>query len=90
MRTLEEARDRPEGAMCGWNVRCNLCGSYGASWLDPWSRPGWGCLCLCEVHKAEWEAEMSRHSIEISRLRTINFEQDVRYASAPSRKGSKK
>ena len=85
MRTLEEARDRPEGPMCGWNIRCNVCGSYGAQCLEHGTRPGWGCLCLCEIHKAEWDAEMSRHAEVMYHLRKVNFEQDVGHASAPSK-----
>ena len=60
------------------NLRCNLCGSYGAEWLLG-ERPHWGALALCPKHKAELIAEKDRHEKEMKKLRTINFEQDGRY-----------
>ena len=58
----------------GWNLRCNLCGEHPADWI-PDQRPGWGALALCDQHKAELASELTRHSEEMKRLRTINFEQ---------------
>ena len=55
-------------------LRCNLCGSYDAEWIYG-ERPGFGALALCPKHKAELIAEKERHDREISRLRTINYEQ---------------
>lgn len=63
--------------VCGWNLRCNLCGSYGAEWVRG-ERPNWGSLALCSIHKAELIAEKNRHADEMNRLRIINFEQDNR------------
>ena len=74
MLTKKEARER---CLLGWNLRCNLCGSYGALWINE-ARPGWGALALCPEHKQEWHDEQIRHSKEVSRLRTINFEQEDR------------
>lgn len=71
--TEDEARERN---VSGWNIRCNLCGSYGAIWV-PGQRSGWGSLCLCPTHRGELEAELHRHDAEMARLRTINFEQRV-------------
>ena len=62
-------------AVRGWNLRCNVCGSYGAEWIHG-ERPGWGALALCPKHKAELIAEKNRHAKEMNRLRSINFEQD--------------
>lgn len=73
MRTKEEARKLH---LPGWNIRCNLCGDYGADWI-PNERPGWGSLCLCDRHKQELNDERRRHNAEMRRLRTINFEQDI-------------
>lgn len=71
--TKDEARRL---ALNGWNLRCNLCGSYGARWLTG-ERPGWGSLALCEHHAHELHVEKQRHDKEMRRLRTINFEQDI-------------
>lgn len=70
----EEAKSK---CLPGWNIRCNLCGSYPAEWVRG-ERPGWGSLALCPQHKAELIAEKDRHANEMKRLRTINFEQDGR------------
>lgn len=69
--TLEEAlaRDAP-----GWNIRCNLCGSHGARWIQN-QRPGWGSLCLCPTHERELNEELARHTNAMIKFRTINFEQ---------------
>lgn len=69
----EEAKAK---GVLGWNIRCNLCGSYGAEWVRG-ERPGWGSLALCPKCKAELIAEKDRHAKEMSRLRTINFEQGI-------------
>jgi hypothetical protein len=61
----------------GWNLRCNRCGGYGASWI-PGMRPGWGSLALCYPHKAELVAEQGRHARAMQRLTAVNFEQDHR------------
>jgi hypothetical protein len=68
----EQAREQ---ALPGWNIRCNLCGSYGASWLMK-ARPGWGALALCPTHREEYLAELARHDKAIATLSVINFEQD--------------
>ena len=73
MRTREQAKKME---LSGYNIRCNLCGNYGADWISE-QRPNWGCLALCEVHKNELQNEIKRHNNEMSRLRTINFEQDI-------------
>ncbi len=77
MLTREQAR---ELCVRGWNIRCNLCGSYGANWIHrtPCARPGWGSLSLCPEHEAEYIAEETRHAAEMRRLRTINYEQEYR------------
>lgn len=33
------AADARDARVPGWNVRCNRCGTYGATWL-PGQRPG--------------------------------------------------
>lgn len=71
--TREQAR---EFRLPGWNLRCNLCGSYGGQWVTN-GRPGWGDLALCESHRLEYYLEEERHRNEMSRLRKINFEQDI-------------
>lgn len=51
--------------VCGWNRRCNLCGSYyGAEWVRG-ERPNWGSLALCSIHKAELIAKKNRHANEM-------------------------
>ena len=68
----DEARKR---TLPGWNIRCNLWGSYGASWL-PGTRPGWGALALCPEHAEAYLAEIARHKTAIASLSQINFEQE--------------
>jgi hypothetical protein len=58
----------------GWNLRCNNCGGYGATWI-PKMRPGWGALALCYPHKSELEAMQRRHAAELAALTTVQFEQ---------------
>ena len=72
---MEEGKvEAREKYVLGWNIRCNLCGTYGAEWIRG-ERPGWGALALCPAHKAELLRERYRHGKEMKRLRTINFEQ---------------
>ncbi len=59
----------------GWNLRCNLCGSYGADWHSN-ERPGWGDLALCPTHGKDLTDENRRHDTAIAELRRINYEQD--------------
>jgi hypothetical protein len=70
--TLQEAR---RAVRAGWNLRCNRCGSYGASWC-PGARPGWGALALCPLDLLELEAEHRRHQEALHRLQAVNYEQD--------------
>ena len=73
--TKEEARNKN---LIGWNLKCNLCGEYPATWNESSnSRPGWGFLALCEKHMKEYDDEEDRHRKEMYRLRKINFEQDA-------------
>jgi hypothetical protein len=74
MISREEAKSK---ILMGWNIRCNLCGDYGADWV-PNARPGWGSLALCPTHKKEYDAEIRRHGDELLRIGKINFEQDIR------------
>lgn len=77
--TLEEARQR---TLSGWNIRCNVCSSYGARWR-PGDRPGWGDLAVCPPCDEALNAEHERHSLALRRLRAVNFEQ-VRSAKRSS------
>ncbi|MFH1226798.1 MAG: hypothetical protein V1701_02705 [Planctomycetota bacterium] len=63
----------------GWNIKCNLCGDYGANWITrtPSAKPRFGCLALCHKHEKEYLDEEDRHRKEIARLSVINFEQDI-------------
>lgn len=68
---INEAR---EDARHGWNLRCNVCGNFGANWL-PELRPGWGCLAACPEHQAAIEVEQKRHAEAMKKLTAVNFEQ---------------
>lgn len=68
---INEAR---EDVRQGWNLRCNVCGVFGASWL-PELRPGWGCLAACPEHQAAIDAEQKRHAEAMKKLTTVSFEQ---------------
>lgn len=59
----------------GWNLRCNSCGGYGATWV-PGMRPGWGSLALCHPHAGELATMQRRHADELAALTTVRFEQD--------------
>jgi hypothetical protein len=72
---LPTAEEAAAAHRMGWNLRCNNCGGYGATWI-PGMRPGWGALALCYPHKAELEATQRRHAQELAVLTAINFEQD--------------
>ena len=74
--TVDEAR---AACLPGWNLRCNRCGTYGASWLVE-ERPGWGALALCPPHADELRAEYARHEEALRVLREVKFEQgEVRW-----------
>jgi hypothetical protein len=65
----------------GWNLRCNRCGTYGATWTDSSvrdERPGWGALALCPPHKRELADEHRSHAYRLAKLRQVNFHQDNR------------
>lgn len=72
MITKGEAKKR---SIQGWNIRCNLCGNYGASWIYG-ARPGWGALALCPEHEKEYKEMIERHKKEIRKFTNANFEQD--------------
>lgn len=74
--TAEEAA---EAGVTGWNLRCNRCGDYGATW-HPGRRPGWGALALCAPDAAALLDEELRHRKAIQELTAVNFEQDRRTA----------
>lgn len=70
-RTKEEAHKQ---GLTGWNLRCNQCGDYGASWV-PDTRPTWGALALCPLHQGELEGERERHRNTMNTLTQVYFEQ---------------
>jgi hypothetical protein len=70
--TLDEAR---AACLPGWNLRCNRCGSFGATWLEG-ERPGWGALALCPPHGADLKAEHVRHASALLLLREVSYEQE--------------
>ena len=74
---LPTAEEAAAAGRMGWNLRCNSCGGYGATWI-PGMRPGWGALALCHPHEKELYAMQRRHADELATLTTINFEQDRR------------
>lgn len=72
--TPDEAAD---AHLIGWNLRCNRCGGYGATWVVG-MRPGWGSLALCYPHERELRAAQRRHADEVKELTAVRFEQDRR------------
>lgn len=66
------------GRRQGHNLRCNRCGTYGATWYQRShtvaERPGWGHMALCPPHKQELIDEHDRHEAALAWLRTVNFE----------------
>jgi hypothetical protein len=70
----KEAR---EGLVFGWNLRCNVCGSYGATWqdrvLDKPARPKWGALALCPFHKKRLNDTVLEFQAELSQMQVVNF-----------------
>lgn len=71
---LPTAEEAAAAHRMGWNLRCNRCGGFGATWI-PGMRPGWGSLALCYPHKAELEAEQRRHVDAMTVLTRVSFEQ---------------
>lgn len=69
--TMEEALDF---GLMGWNLRCTLCGSFGAEWVRG-LREASGSLAFCPGHRDEWRIEQNRHSAEVTRLSAPNFTQ---------------
>jgi hypothetical protein len=72
---LPTAEEAATAGRIGWNLRCNNCGGYGATWI-PKMRPGWGSLALCYPDKKALEAMQRRHAAELKTLTAVNFEQD--------------
>lgn len=70
-RTMAEAHKQ---RLPGWNIRCNHCGDYGASWVTD-MRPGWGALALCPLHEGLLRGEQARHRRNMKDLTQVNFEQ---------------
>lgn len=64
-----------EAGRMGWNLRCNRCGGYGATWLVG-ARPNWGSLALCHPHAKEYGAMVLRHAGEMELFTNVKFEQD--------------
>jgi hypothetical protein len=71
------------GPRPGWNLRCNRCGTYGATWTGQrgseayrTERPGWGALALCQPHHDELDAEYERHRRALDTLRHVRYEQE--------------
>lgn len=71
--SLEQAKER---CLPGWNLRCNLCGSYGAGWV-PKGRPGWGSLALCPRHETEYRAVMLLSDSLLARFRQVKYRQPI-------------
>jgi hypothetical protein len=69
--TAEEAA---AAGVIGWNLRCNRCGGFGATWI-PKMRPGWGSLALCYPHADELTKLQRRHADELKAATAVNFEQ---------------
>ena len=70
-RTMDEARKQ---GLPGWNIRCNYCGDYGATWVTD-MRPEWGALALCPLHEGQLLGEQERHRKVMDELTQVNFEQ---------------
>lgn len=66
MITKEEAKARH---LQGWNLRCNVCGSYGMQWYHETHirRPSWGSIALCPecYRKAQDALSAFLSSIEV-------------------------
>ncbi len=76
------------GPRPGWNLCCNRCGTYGATWTrEPGGeayrteRPDWGALALCPTHMAELDNEHVRHARALEELRRVRYEQERTGAS---------
>ena len=77
-RSKEKAK---ELGIMGWNIRCNLCGDFGARWIhrihgEP-ARRGFGALALCPLHAHDLAAERERHAGRLIELTRVNFEQET-------------
>jgi hypothetical protein len=74
--TIEEAKAIP---LPGWNLRCNRCGSFGATHEDgDGKRRGYGHFVFCPSCMKEYVAMQERHRLEAEVWQTIHFEQDWR------------
>lgn len=76
--TIEQARERH---VMGWNIACQVCGSFGASWAAPHpleSAQRGNHLRLCPTHRAEWDGLHRRFSDERRALTRVRFTEDGR------------
>lgn len=76
--TAEQALD---AGVRGWNLRCNICGNWGASWRGDHIRSAWGALALCKKHDYEFEVEVRRHREVMAVFELIAYEQDAARAN---------
>lgn len=67
------------GPRSGWNLCCNRCGTFGATWTPSAERAGWGSLALCPTHQEELAAEYRRHTAALEVLRAVKYEQPKPY-----------
>lgn len=65
-----------EAGRQGWNLRCNVCGDFGASWMEG-KRPGYGSLAVCPDCQRAVEAEESRHQSAMACLTRVQYEQPL-------------
>ncbi len=72
-RSKEEARAL---GLTGWNIRCNVCGDYGAAWWHRVTRIGFGSYALCELDRVRAEQELDRHYTALEEVLKVNYEQD--------------
>jgi hypothetical protein len=57
-----------ESGVTGWNVRCNVCGAFGALWRrDPETRTATGDLAACVKCYGAIKKEIERHRKEVER-----------------------
>lgn len=70
MYTKNEAH---EAGLMGWMMRCNRCGTYGASIYNGEAEDG-SPLRLCPLHARELKDEYKRHRKALKVLREKNYD----------------
>lgn len=78
MISKEEAKKR---SLPGWNIRCNVCGNYGAKWVNVGKNSRACTRALCPQHEKEFNEMIYRYGEDMKKFIKVQFEQEYNFQS---------